>query len=151
MVRITFKRREINEAVLCKHCFKYILITISWKYIMTGKMLTVLKSLIAAYAVTIILLLITAGIMYKFYLNENTTVLIINFIYVLSTAAGGLICAKAMNNRRILWSCLLAFLYVLALLIISFIIGAGELNSFMNFWKITGLCLLGGVIGGVIS
>lgn len=118
---------------------------------MTRKMLTVLKALIAAYAVTIVMLLIIAGIMYKFYLNENTTVLIINFVYVLSTAAGGMICAKAMNNRRILWSCLLAFLYALALLIISLIIGSDELNNFMNFWKIMGLCMLGGVIGGVIS
>ena len=60
----------------------------------------ILKSLLAAYVVTGILLMILAMALYKFELTEEAVTAGITAVYLLSTFAGGLVAGKLAKIRR---------------------------------------------------
>ena len=69
----------------------------------SGKIGWLLKSLLAAYALTGILLLGLAMILYKLNVEENVVSAGIIGIYVTSTFFGGLIIGKMAKVRRFFW------------------------------------------------
>ena len=85
----------------------------------SGKIGWLLKSLLAAYALTGILLLGLAMILYKLNVEENVVSAGIIGIYVTSTFFGGLIIGKMAKVRRFFWGLLLGVSYFLLLLIIT--------------------------------
>ena len=85
----------------------------------------ILKSLLAAYVVTGILLMILAMALYKFELTEEAVTAGITAVYLLSTFAGGLVAGKLAKIRRFFWG----------------------IEILMTF----ALCAGGGMAGGMIS
>ena len=85
----------------------------------SGKIGWLLKSLLAAYALTGILLLGLAMILYKLNVEESVVSAGIIGIYVTSTFFGGLIIGKMAKVRRFFWGLLLGVSYFLLLLIIT--------------------------------
>ena len=71
----------------------------------------ILKSLLAAYVVTGILLMILAMALYKFELTEEAVTAGITAVYLLSTFAGGLVAGKLAKIRRFFWGIVLGILY----------------------------------------
>lgn len=118
---------------------------------MGQKSIVVLKAMTAAYVVTILLLLILSFVMYKLHLADTYVVVIINFVYVLANFTGGLICAKAMNSRRIVWGVITAAAYFVILYLISLIVGGTELKNLIEVGQMAAYCLIGGIIGGILS
>lgn len=118
---------------------------------MGHKSIVVLKAMAAAYFVTVILLLIVAFAMYKLHLADSHVAVIINFVYVLATFTGGFICAKAMNSKRIVWGIISAAGYFVILYLISLAVGGEELKGMIEVSQMAGFCLIGGIIGGILS
>lgn len=109
----------------------------------------VLKSLLASYVLTGVLLLILAGLLYKFDLDEKKISIGIIVIYVMATVFGGFVLGKCVKLKRFMWGFVLGFLYFAFLLIVTLLIYRnlenGEiLTSFL-------LCIGGGMLGGMLS
>lgn len=78
-----------------------------------------IKSLLASYIVTGILLLVLTFFMYKFELNEKIVSAAIVGIYVVSTLIGGMIIGKLTKSKRYLWGMVLGIIYFVLLLLIT--------------------------------
>lgn len=110
-----------------------------------------LKSLLCAYIISGILLLILAFLLYKLNLDEGKVAAGIIMIYVISTFAGGFIIGKLAGVRKFLWGLTSGILYFGLLLLVSIGIyrtlqgnGANVLTTFL-------LCAGGGMLGGMVS
>ena len=110
-----------------------------------------IKSLLASYIVTGILLLVLTFFMYKFELNEKIVSAAIVGIYVVSTLIGGMIIGKLTKSKRYLWGMVLGIIYFVLLLLITLGVyrtlngdGVGIVTSLI-------LCAGGGMTGGMIS
>ena len=79
-----------------------------------------LKSLLCSYVVTGILLLILAGILYKFNLDEAKVTAGILIIYVLSAFAGGFVIGKITGTKKFFWGLLVGIFYAVLLVLVSF-------------------------------
>ncbi|MCB7303102.1 TIGR04086 family membrane protein [Bariatricus massiliensis] len=114
------------------------------------KMVWMLKSLLASYIVTTLLLLLVTLLLYKFDLDEQKVQIGIMAVYVLSTLAGGFIIGKLVRVRRFLWGLILGVLYFVLLLLIS--IGVYRtVQGGTNMIISCVLCGAGGMLGGMLS
>lgn len=110
-----------------------------------------LKSLLCAYVITGILLLVLTLLLYKMGLSEENVNAGIILIYVISTFAGGFVIGKLSGTRKFLWGLIAGMLYFALLVLISFGIyhslqsGAGSLATTLL------LCAGGGMLGGMVS
>lgn len=110
-----------------------------------------LRSLLCAYIISGILLLLLAFLLYKLNLDEGKVSAGIIMIYVISTFAGGFIIGKLAGVRKFLWGLTCGILYFGLLLLVSIGIyrslqgnGANVLTTFL-------LCAGGGMLGGMVS
>lgn len=110
-----------------------------------------LKSLLCAYIISGILLLLLAFLLYKLNLDEGKVAAGIIMIYVVSTFVGGFIVGKLSGVRKFLWGLTCGILYFGLLLLVSLAIyrslqgnGANVLTTFL-------LCAGGGMLGGMVS
>ncbi|MDE6959653.1 MAG: TIGR04086 family membrane protein [Lachnospiraceae bacterium] len=117
----------------------------------TNSAVRILKALLVSYVVTGLLLLLIAGLLYRFQLEEGKVQIGIILTYILSCFAGGFLAGKMMKSRQFLWGVLLGLLYFLIMLLVSLAVNrelqsntAGFLTSFL-------LCMGGGMLGGMLS
>ena len=110
-----------------------------------------LKSLLCAYIVTGILLLILTLLLYKAGLSEENINAGIILTYVISTFSGGFVIGKLTGARKILWGLLLGVVYFLLLTLISLGIYHSLQSDLMNLTTTFLLCAGGGMLGGMIS
>ncbi|MDD3218164.1 MAG: TIGR04086 family membrane protein [Lachnospiraceae bacterium] len=119
-----------------------------------GKMVYVIrlmKAWLVAYAVTVILLLILAGILYKAGISENLVNIGTMAIYVISCFCGSVYLGKKMERQRFLWGFIQGIGYFLIVLAVGFIQGQ-ELSLFSKDCLTSlALCMGGGMIGGMLS
>lgn len=111
----------------------------------------VLKSLLCAYIVTGILLLILTLLLYKAGLSEESINAGIILTYVISTFSGGFVIGKLTGTRKFVWGMLLGVLYFLLLTLISLGIYHSLQSDLMNLATTFLLCAGGGMLGGMIS
>ena len=111
----------------------------------------ILRSLLCAFVLTGILLLVLAGLLYKLSLDEGKVTAGIILIYVLSTFVGGFIAGKLLKERKFLWGLTVGILYFGLLMLVSLGLyrslqggGADILTTFF-------LCAGGGMLGGMLS
>ncbi|MGN0332863.1 MAG: TIGR04086 family membrane protein [Lachnospiraceae bacterium] len=116
-----------------------------------SKIMWILKSLLTAYIVTGILLVILAMLLYKFELNEKIVSAAIVGIYVISTLIGGFIIGKLMKVRRFLWGMGIGILYFALLLLITLGVYRTLNGNSANLLTTFILCAGGGMAGGMIS
>ncbi len=110
-----------------------------------------LKSLLCAYVITGISLLILAGILYKFNLDESKVTAGILIIYVLSSFAGGFMIGKLTGTRKFLWGFLVGLFYAVLLVLVSFGVYRSVQVNISEFIMTFILCAGGGMAGGMIS
>ena len=115
---------------------------------MQKKGLWILKSLLCAYLVTGVLLLILTVLLYKCGLEEKHVSAGILTVYILSTLAGGFVAGKMARGREFVWGLVL---YFLLLVLISFGIYHSIQEPFPQLLIVCILCTGGGMIGGMIS
>ena len=110
-----------------------------------------IKSLLASYIVTGILLLVLTFFMYKFELNEKIVSAAIVGIYVVSTLIGGMIIGKLTKSKRCLWGMVLGILYFVLLLLITLGVYRTLNGDSVSIVTSLILCAGGGMTGGMIS
>ena len=110
-----------------------------------------IKSLLASYIVTGILLLVLTFFMYKFELNEKIVSAAIVGIYVVSTLIGGMIIGKLTKSQRYLWGMVLGILYFVLLLLITLGVYRTLNGDSVSIVTSLILCAGGGMTGGMIS
>ncbi len=118
---------------------------------MVKNAVSILRILIITYVVTAVMLLLMSFGMYKLSIGENLIKIGIVVVYALSCAIGGFICGKNKKQRRLLWGLCIGICYFAILSLISFIVNKGFYSDINEAIKAAGVCLLGGIIGGVIS
>ena len=115
------------------------------------KVMWVLKSLLASYIITGILLLILAFLVYKFELDEQVVVGGIVSIYIISTFIGGFIIGKLTEVRKFIWGMIIGTIYVLLLFAISYGIYREFNTNGLNTISTIILCVGGGTLGGMLA
>ena len=110
-----------------------------------------IKSLLASYIVTGILLLVLTFFMYKFELNEKIVSAAIVGIYVVSTLIGGMIIGKLTTSKRYLWGMVLGIIYFVLLLLITLGVYRTLNGDSVSIVTSLILCAGGGMTGGMIS
>ena len=111
---------------------------------------SIFKSLIIAYIVTGILLLLAALLMQKIGLKDNQVRLFVILIYGVSNMSG-FIFGKMRKNRRLLNGIIIGAVYFAMLVLISAIINKGFGNELGKNIISLVICILGGAIGGIMS
>ena len=115
------------------------------------KIMWMLKSLLASYIVTGILLLVLTFLVYKLKLSEKVVVGGIVGIYVLSNFIGGFIIGKLTGVKKYLWGMLLGSLYFVLLILISYGVYREFQSNGVSIITMIILCLGGGTLGGMLS
>ena len=110
---------------------------------MAVKGFQLVKTLIIAYVITAVLLLLTAFGLYRLHLSDWPVVI----IYALSCFAGGYILAKAQKSRRMLWGMGFGILYFTVLTAAAFILTKGADMDMTALVKALIVCLLAGGAG----
>ena len=110
-----------------------------------------IKSLLASYIVTGILLLVLTFFMYKFELNEKIVSAAIVGIYVVSTLIGGMIIGKLTKSKRYLWGMVLGIIYFVLLLLITLGVYRTLNGDSVSIVTSLILCAGGVMAGGLIS
>ena len=110
-----------------------------------------IKSLLASYIVTGILLLVLTFFMYKFELNEKIVSAAIVGIYVVSTLIGGMIIGKLTKSKRYLWGMVLGIIYFVLLMLITLGVYRTLNGDSVSIVTSLILCAGGGMTGGMIS
>ncbi len=115
------------------------------------KFAIVIRGLILSYAVTGLLLLGLAFLVYRFRLGERATDLIIIGIYVLVTFAGGFVTGKRVREQKFLWGFLLGFLYIVIISLLAAAISHAFQVPDTARLSTMALCIGGGLLGGMLS
>ena len=115
------------------------------------KIMWMLKSLLASYIVTGLLLLGLTFLVYKFELDEQVVVAGIVAIYVVSTFMGGYIIGKLNGVKKYIWGMLIGVVYFLLLFLISYGVYREFNTNGINAITTVILCIGGGTLGGMLS
>ena len=118
---------------------------------MSRKIMWLLKSLLASYIATMIMLMILTLFVYKLEIGERVVSAGIVSIYILSTMVGGLFIGKMAQTRRFIWGIGLGMVYFLLLLLITLGVYRTVNTDVPNLITTWILCVGGGMIGGMIS
>ena len=110
-----------------------------------------LKTLLASYIVTGLLLLVLTFLVYQFKWDEQTVVAGIVMIYVLSTFAGGFIMGKLTKVKKYIWGIVIGGIYFLLLFMISYGVYREFNTNGLNVITTAILCVGGGMLGGMLS
>ena len=83
---------------------------------------TILRSLLLAYALSGICLLLLALMVFKLDIGQGTVTVGILVIYVVSCLAGGFLSGKLMRQNKYKWGFLVGLCYFVLLMVVSFIV-----------------------------
>ena len=111
----------------------------------------VLRSLLLAYGLTGLLLLILAFVLFRLEPGEEATAVGIIFVYVVSCLAGGFMAGKSMRKDRYLWGIVTGLSYYVLLLLVSFLAQGKWDMTFSHAVTTFLMCMGGGALGGMLS
>lgn len=115
------------------------------------KVKAVLKSLLFAYGITGLFLLVLAFLLFQFDLGEGPVAAGIIAVYVLSCLLGGFMAGKILRKDKYLWGILVGVFYYLLLVTVSFAV-QGKWDMTVSHAVTTFfMCLGGGALGGMLS
>ena len=115
------------------------------------KIMWMLKSLLASYIVTGLLLLGLSFLVYKFELDEQVVVAGIVAIYVVSTFMGGYIIGKLTGVKKYIWGMIVGAVYFALLFLISYGVYREFNTNGISAITTAFLCIGGGTLGGMLS
>lgn len=111
----------------------------------------ILKSLLASYIVTGLLLLLLSFFVYKFETGEELVTASIVAIYVISTFVGGFIIGKLTQVKKFIWGTVIGLFYFALLFAISYGVYREFQTNGLNIITTIILCIGGGTLGGMLS
>ena len=110
-----------------------------------------LKSLLCAYLITGVLLLILAALLYKIGISENAVDAGVILIYVISSFSGGFVMGKLMGEQKFVWGLILGVVYFLLLLLITLGVYHSLQGNLSHLFTVILLCAGGGMLGGMVA
>ena len=116
-----------------------------------GKIVKEIKSLMIAYIVTGILLLVLSGLLFKFNLSREYVEIGIIAIYVISCGIAGFAMGKMTGNKKFLWGMLTGALYFFILLVVSLAVNRKLQSDISEIVSTLVVCIGSGMLGGMIS
>lgn len=102
-------------------------------------------------ALSIILLLVLAGLMYSVHLSQNQISFGVFFIYIISCFFGGFLTGKKLKVRRFLWGLCFGIGYFLILFIFSIMLGSNITENLSHILSVLLACAVSGMVGGIIG
>ncbi len=118
---------------------------------MGQKLMGVTKGLIVSYILTVILLFITAVIVYKTEISDSVLNAVIVAVYIICTFVGGLVTGKAVKEKRFLWGAVYGVMYILIALAVSAVLGGSSDGAAMSCITKCIMCVAGGMLGAMLS
>lgn len=115
------------------------------------KIMTLLKSLIFAYLITGLMLLILALLLYKMNFDEGKVTIGIIVVYILSCFLGGNLMGRKVGEKKFLWGLGLGVAYFVLLLGISTLVQPGSMTGVNYLLTSLAMCAGGGMLGGMLS
>ena len=112
---------------------------------------TILRSLLLAYALSGICLLLLALMVFKLDIGQGIVTVGILVIYVVSCLAGGFLSGKLMRQYKYKWGFLVGLCYFVLLMIVSFAVQRRWDMSAQHAITTFFMCLGGGTLGGMLS
>ena len=76
------------------------------------KFMGVVKGLILSYLLTIIMLFITAVVVYKVGISDKVLGILVVVIYIVATFAGGFVTGRKVREKRFLWGMVYGLTYI---------------------------------------
>ncbi len=117
----------------------------------SGAILQVVKGIVLAYAVSAVLLLVLAFLMFQWDVSEGVIRGGIIFAYVFSCFISGMIVSRYHTGRKYLWGILMGAAYYVILLVTSMICNRAIFMSIPGILPALFLCLSGGMLGGMLQ
>lgn len=109
------------------------------------------KALVFATVFTLLVLLITALLMYKADLSMNTAGYVLMLAYIGAPFLGALYLGKKVVEKRYLWGFVFGICYFLLFLVLSLSMGGVEQLNWSAEVRVLLMALAGGVLGGMLS
>jgi len=122
---------------------------LKWKRDM--QVMWMIKTLLACYFVTGLLLLLISFLLYRFSLSEQIVTIGIVATYVVSAMAGGFLAGKIKQKNKFVWGLLIGSIYFLLLIFISYGMYRNVEQGGVNLVTTALLCMCGGMLGGMLS
>lgn len=116
-----------------------------------GCITNILKSLLLAYMITGICLLILAVALYKLKLTESVIGIGIIVIYAVSSLIAGFFAGKSFGNHKYLWGLFSGASYFLILLGVSIALKEDPKEIVSNIYTTLAICAGSGMLGGMIA
>lgn len=110
-----------------------------------------IKILFFMYAVTLILLLLLALILFKTELQEIVCKIWLIAVYIISGFLGGFLIGKRRKSKKFLWGFFAGLFYFLILFAVSLLLYKGLTGDWMHLITTLILCTASGTAGGMIS
>ncbi|MCI9164075.1 MAG: TIGR04086 family membrane protein [Lachnospiraceae bacterium] len=112
-----------------------------------------LRSLLAAYLLSGVLLLILSFALYKLKLEEAQIDAAVYGVYVIACLFGGFLAGKAALSRRFFWGMLTGILYFAVLFAISWLMNRQTVPvpDLTRAATVLACCAVGGTAGGMFS
>lgn len=111
----------------------------------------ILKSLLFAYALTGVFLMVLAFLLFSFDLGETAVAAGIIVVYVLACLFGGFMAGRMMRREKYLWGVLVGLTYFLLLLAVSFAVKGRWDMTVRHAVTVFFMCIGGGTLGGMLS
>ncbi|MCM1049706.1 MAG: TIGR04086 family membrane protein [Clostridiales bacterium] len=121
------------------------------KIIDSGKIVFVLKCMLAAYILTAGLLLLLALMLYRFGLSEKVVSICIILIYIAVTFLAGFIAGKRAGEKKFIWGLVMGCIYFLILMAVSLIVNRGIEEPISRILTVFLMCSGSGMLGGMLS
>ncbi len=121
------------------------------KVIDSGKIIFVMKCMLAAYLLTAGLLLLLALMLYRFGLSEKVVSICIILIYIAVTFLAGFIAGKRAGEKKFIWGLVMGCVYFLILMVVSIIVNRGIEEPVSRMATVFMLCSGSGMLGGMLS
>lgn len=117
----------------------------------TERLVALLKCLMAAYLITGVLLLLVAGLLYKFSIGENIVDISIIVIYCVSSLLAGLFFSKGAAGHRFLWGMMAGAAYFLIICAVSIVADPNFVPVSNACITTLLICLGSGMLGGMLG
>lgn len=111
----------------------------------------VLKTLIAGYVITVVMLFIIALCLYKMSLGEQIVGAGVLVTYGVSVFVGALMLAKIQKSKRLMWGIVYGMVYFAIILAASIIANKGISCNWPGLAKTFAVCVISGLVGGFVS
>ena len=115
------------------------------------KIKNLLKSLLVAYGLTGVFLLILSFLVFRLDLGAAPVAAGIVAVYVVSCLAGGFMAGRLMRRDKYLWGLFVGRAYFLLLVVASFMAKRRWDMSFSHLITTFCMCLGGGALGGMLA